>query len=232
MKRRLVLLGLLGAVIAAAMALRWGLGDRIEPRALVQFLRELGTAGWAIPAYVLVFGVASALFAPALSLVAVASVTWGFERGLLVAWLVENVWSNVHFLVGRLIGRERLKAALARRGVTRVLRELEHGGVLATVVVRQLPLPFVAVNVAAGATPMRWHRWAIGNALGLLPGALVMAQVASSLADGVEGARAAAGRQIALGAGLVVALALGTRLLVGWWQRRQPANRGDDVGVT
>lgn len=221
MKRRLTLLALLGAFVAAAVVLRWGFGDRLEPRLLVQVLRELGGRGGAIPAYVLLFGVATAFFAPALSLVVVACVTWGFWPGVLIVWLTENLWANLGFLVGRLLGRERLQAALARRGVTRVLRELEHGGVLATIVVRQLPLPFVGVNVAAGATPMRWSRWALGNALGLVPGAVVVGQLAASLADGVEGAREAAGRQVAIGAALVVGLALGTRLFLGWWQRRQ-----------
>jgi uncharacterized membrane protein YdjX (TVP38/TMEM64 family) len=222
-KRRLLLLALLGAFIAAALALRQVFGDRFEPRVLVQFLRELGAEGWAMPVFVLGFGVATAFFAPALSLVVVACVTWGFGPGLLIVWLAENLWANVGFLVGRLLGRERLRGALARRGLTRVLRELEHGGVLATVVVRQLPLPFVGVNVAAGATPMRWWRWAVGNAIGLLPAGLVVGQLAASLADGVEGAREAAGRQVAIGAALVIGLAVGTRLLLGWWARRNAA---------
>jgi phospholipase D1/2 len=221
MKRRLALLALLGAVSAAAVALRLALGDRVEPRALVALLRELGGQGWAMPAYVALFGVASTVFVPAMSLVVVACVTWGFWPGILVAWLTENLWANVQFVVGRALGRERLEAALARRGVTRVLRELEHGGVLATLMVRQLPLPFVAVNVAAGVTPLRWHRWAIGNALGLVPGVLVIGHLAASLADGVEGARAAAGKQVALGAALVVTLALATRALLAWWEKRR-----------
>lgn len=225
-KRRLTLLALLGAFIAAAIAFHRIFGDRLEPRALVQFLRALGAQGWAIPAFVLLFGVATTFFAPAISLVVVAGVTWGFWPGWLVVWLTENLWANLQFLAGRVIGRERLKAALARRGLTGVLRELEHGGVLATLMVRQLPLPFVGVNVAAGASPLRWHRWAVGNALGLLPGALVFAQLASSLADGVEGARQAAGRQVLLAGALVVALALGTRLLLGWWRRRGAAAAG------
>jgi len=217
------MLGLLGAFIAAAIAFRALYGSRFEPHALVQFLRELGTHGWAIPAFVGLFGVATTFFAPAISLVIVAGVTWGFWPGVLVVWLTENLWANVQFLAGRLIGRERLKDALARRGVTRVLRELEHGGVLAMVMIRQLPLPFVGVNVAAGATPIRWRRFALGNALGLAPGAVVFSELASSLADGVEGAREAAGLRVVIAGTLVVALALGTRLLVGWWERRAHA---------
>jgi uncharacterized membrane protein YdjX (TVP38/TMEM64 family) len=226
-KRRLVLLALLGAFIAAGALLRWGYGERLEPRLLVQFLRELGGRGWALPAYVLLFGVATTLLTPALSLVVVACVTWGFWPGVLIVWLTENLWANLGFAVGRLLGRERLEAALARRGLLRVLRELEHGGVLATIVVRQLPLPFVGVNVAAGATPLRWFRWAVGNALGLLPGVLVVGRLASSLAEGMDGAREAAGRQVAYSAALVVGLAVGTRLLVGWWHRRQLARASD-----
>lgn len=225
-KRRAVMLGLLGAFIAAALVLNRLYGDRFEPQALVQFLRALGTRGWAIPAFIGLFGAATTLFAPALSMVVVAGVTWGFWPGWLVVWATANLWANLQFLAGRLIGRERLKAALARRGLTRVLRELEHGGVLATVMIRQLPLPFVGVNVAAGATPIRWRRWALGNLFGLLPGTVVVSQLASSLADGVEGARREAGVRVLIAGALVVAVALGSRLAVAWWARRS-AERAD-----
>ncbi|MEW5738807.1 MAG: VTT domain-containing protein [Myxococcota bacterium] len=220
MKRRVLVVGLLCAFIGAALLFRRTFGAQLEPQALVQTLRALGEEGWAVPAFVVLYGVGTTLLAPALSFVVVAGVTWGFWPGWLIAWLSTNLWANVHFLAGRWIGRDRLKHALARRGVTRVLRELEHGGVLAVVVLRQFPLPFVGVNVAAGASPIAWRRFALGNALGLLPGALVVTQLASSLADGVDGAREAAGLRVAVAAALVVALAVGTRLVVAWWERR------------
>lgn len=220
MKRRALIVGLLVAFIAAAVLFHRVFGARLEPQALVQALRALGEQGWAILAYVALFGLATTLLGPAMAMVVVAGLTWGFWPGCLIAWLVTNLWSNLHFWAGRLLGRERLKAALARRGVTRVLRELERGGVLAMVMIRQVPLPFVAVNVAAGASPIAWRKFALGNALGLAPGTLVISHLASSLADGVEGAREAATVRVVIAAALVVTLALGTRLLVGWWERR------------
>jgi uncharacterized membrane protein YdjX (TVP38/TMEM64 family) len=219
-KRRLLIVGLGVGFIGAALLFRRAYGAQLEPQVLVQSLRGLGVQGWAIFAYVAVFGVGTTLLAPAMSLVVVAGVMWGFWPGCLIAWLTTNLWAHVHFFAGRLIGRERLKAALARRGLTRVLRELEHGGVLATVMIRQVPLPFVGVNLAAGASPIAWRRFALGNALGLAPGALVATHLASSLADGVGGAREAAGMRVVVAGALVVALAVGTRLLVAWWERR------------
>ena len=87
---------------------------------------------------------------------------------------------------------------------------------LATVLIRQLPLPFVGVNVAAGASPIPWPKWVAGNALGLLAPAVVYSQLAAAIADGVEGAEGQAVQRVLLTAGSLIALSLLSR----WVQRR------------
>lgn len=226
-KRALALLAVAVALVGGVLAWRAGLYERLSPAELVTFLRSQASHGWAVPLYLLLFGVASALLAPAMGLVAVACVTWGFWPGVLVAWLAENVWANVHFFIGRLLGRRHLSALLVRFKLGRVVRELERGGVLATVVVRQLPLPFIGVNLAAGATPIRWSRWLVGNALGLLPGAIVIGQLAAGLADGLAGAKEEAARRLVVGAVLVVALTVTTRLLLARREARLRDSSGD-----
>lgn len=206
----IVLIGV-GATIG-----RTSLGAAFEVAALIAWLRELGTSGAAIPLFFLVFGVATSLFTPAVALMVTAGVTWGFWPGWLLVWGAANCWAQVHFGVGRWIAGDALTQWLSKRGAAWLVRELDHGGVLTTIMVRQLPLPFPLVNLAAGASPLTWRRWAVGNALGLIPNCLIYTQLAAALADGVEGARETAAYRV-VGAGVGV-IALG--LLSRWLQRR------------
>lgn len=210
-----VLLLIVLIVVGAAIGRTW-LSSYFEVATLIATLRELGTSGAAIPLYFLIFGVATSLFTPAVALMVASGVTWGFWPGWLLVWGAANVWAHAHFLVGRWIAGDALKRWLSSRGAGWLVRELDEGGVLTTVMVRQLPLPYPLVNLAAGASPMRWRKWALGNALGLLPNCLIYTQLAAALADGVEGAsEAAAYRVLTAGAG-VITLALLSR----WLQRR------------
>ena len=142
--------------------------------------------------------------------------TWGFWPGWLLVWAAANLWCHAHFFVGRWIAGDALTQWLSRRGAGWLVRELDQGGALTTIMVRQLPLPFPLVNLAAGASPMGWKKWAIGNALGLIPNCLIYTQLAAALADGVDGARRTAAMRVVTAAAGVIALGLLSR----WLQRR------------
>jgi len=82
--------------------------------------------------------------------------------------------------------------------------------------VRQLPIPFPLTNLAAGASPMPFRQWFVGNALGLLPGAMIYTALASAIADGATGARERALVRALMVSALVVMLSLASR----WAQKR------------
>ncbi len=213
--RSKVLLVLVLIVVFAAIG-RTSLGDRLDAANLIATLRSTGSSALAIPLYFLLFGIGTSLFLPAVAMMVTAGVTWGVWPGWLVVWGAANVWVHVHFAVGRWITNNKIKAFLARRGAGRLVQELEQGGVLTTIMIRQVPFPFLLVNLAGGASPMRFRDWALGNALGLIPNCIIYTQLAAALADGVEGAKEAAMyRVLAAGAGIVL-LAVISR----WLQRR------------
>lgn len=201
-------------VVSAAIG-RTSLGDRFEAATLISTLRELGNSSAAIPLYFLLFGVATSLFTPAVALFITGGVTWGFWPGWLVAWAAANLWANVHFATGRWIAGD-VKGWLSRRGAKWLLSELEQGGVITTIMIRQLPFPFPLVNLSGGASPMRWRDWVLGNAIGLLPNCMIYTQLAAALVDGVEGAKEAAMYRVLAAAAGVISLGLLSR----WMQRR------------
>ncbi len=216
MKARSKLLLLIAVITVAAVIGRTSLGDRFEPATLISTLRTLGNSGAAIPLFFLIFGAATSLFAPAVALMVTAGVTWGLWPGWLIVWAAANVWANVHFAIGRWVAGDDLKAWLERRGAQRLLAELEQGGVMTTIMVRQVPFPFPLVNLAGGASPTKWRYWVLGNAIGLIPNSIIYTQLAAALADGAKGARETAlFRVLIAGAGI---FALG--FLTRWLRKR------------
>jgi uncharacterized membrane protein YdjX (TVP38/TMEM64 family) len=220
--RRLAFLLIVGGFTSLAIAVRRWSTATVEPAALLAMLGEARAADWLMPSYLASFGLTTFL-APAFPFFAVAGALWGFWPGLLMGWSAALLWSNLHFAAGRLLGRVWVRQWLTRRGFDSLRDELETGGVLATLIARQVPLPFVGVNLAAGASPMRWWRFGVGNALGLLPGATIYSWSAASIVAGVEGARREAVVRTILAAGAVIGLGALSRLLQRRLQRGRAA---------
>jgi uncharacterized membrane protein YdjX (TVP38/TMEM64 family) len=189
------------------------LGERFETGHLIGSLREMGSATGAIPLYLLIFGVATTAFTPAVVLMVTAGVTWGFWPGWLIVWVAANVWSNAHFAVGRWVAGDAMRTMLERRGATWLVKEVSQGGLLTTLMVRQLPIPFPLLNLAAGASPLPLRQWLIGNAIGLIPNCMIYTELSAALADGVDGARERALVRVVTVGVLVVGLSLVSRLV-------------------
>jgi uncharacterized membrane protein YdjX (TVP38/TMEM64 family) len=191
-------------------------GDRFELPALVQRLRELGATAGALWLFAGFYVVGTSFLVPAVVFHVAAGAAFGFERALVLNFVLANVVSNLHFGLGRVAGKARVTEWLARRGWGGVTARLEREGVLAMATLRQVPLPFVGVNVAAGASPIRWRDFALGSGLGLVPQVGVYTWFAAAIANGVEGAKTETMlTAIAAGVALVVVLAAGR-----WLARR------------
>jgi phospholipase D1/2 len=206
---------------ALALGARLVLGDVVEPRALLVKLRALGDGPAVVWAWVGLYVAATSALLPAAGLHIVAGAMWGFVTAAWRAYLMATVLGHVHFAVGRLIGRARMRALLLRRGWTAAIDELEQSGVLTVLVVRQTPIPFVVTNLVCGASPITWPQFVVGHAIGLLPQVLISTWFAAAIAEGVEGAQQDALRNALFAAGGVVALALGTRLVMGLVRKRR-----------
>ncbi len=215
-RRRSLLIFALVIVVTLVLA-RLFFREQLEPQAILETLRATKGHWWVVPAYMVLYFASTALLMPASLMAVVAGAVWGFETGWVIAIAASNLASNAQFSIGRWFGAARVKPWLERRGLEKLVSELEQRGAFTMLVVRQLPLPFVAVNVAAGASPMTWVQFAIGNAIGLLPNVTIYTYFAAALADGVEGARGEALlRAVAAGATLTV-----TGLVSRWLMRRR-----------
>jgi phospholipase D1/2 len=179
------LLGL-GAVLVAllTMAALWHLSP---------FVRWLGLEGlasgtWlrdhpAAPLWVLAMFVVGALvFFPAIVLVAATVLAFGFPVGVIYAWTAALVASAVSYLIGRFLPRKEVRGRWPTQ--TMWLRgQLRHRGFLAIPLARLVPVGnFAVMNVVAGSLRVPFPRFVFGNAVGLLPGVLVMSLFTNRIA--------------------------------------------------
>jgi uncharacterized membrane protein YdjX (TVP38/TMEM64 family) len=109
-------------------------------------------------------------------------------------------------------------AAVRLPGIDRVHKALQRGGWLTVVALRLVPGPFVAVNLAAGLTPLRLRSMAVGTLIGGAPKALGWAAL------GLGATRLAALSPFVIAAVIVAGLAL-TVVWLRW--RRPQAARAD-----
>jgi len=220
-KRRLVTALLILAAIVGFAVARRALGTSFSPKALADQLRLAGSAASAFPIFAGLYAAGTALLLPSTVLNVAAGAMWGVWGGFARCMLVANLLGHAHFFLGRWVGRERLRALLVRRGWTRAIGELERSGIVTVLVLRQVPIPFVATNMVCGASPMTWPQFLVGHFVGLVPGLLVWNSFAAAVVDGVEGASDRALTGALLAGGSMAVLAISTRLLLGVVARRR-----------
>ena len=168
-------------------------------------IRQSSSEPWAVPAFAACYLVGTSLLMPAVSFHVLAGLTWGLGPGVLVSQLGLNFAGNIQFLVGRKLGQKRVSSWLAKRNLSRVEQLFHANGLWGMIAVRQLPLPFVGVNLMAGASPLRWWHFAVGSAAGALPPMIVYTWFAAEIYNGVAGARQGALlRALLAGAAMVV----------------------------
>jgi uncharacterized membrane protein YdjX (TVP38/TMEM64 family) len=166
--RILLRVGLLIALLGLLAGSAWLLGPWSPDR-----LRGLvAPAGPLAPAvFVGLFVVLNSAGVPAPLLGAAGGLTLGLIPGALATLAGMTVAACVQFLLARRLTGPAMAAARFS-GADRLREALQRRGWLAVVVLRLVPGPFVALNLAAGLTPLRLRWMAIGTLIGGAPKAL------------------------------------------------------------
>ncbi|SFL43384.1 TVP38/TMEM64 family protein [Geodermatophilus ruber] len=176
-------LAALGGVLVLAVVLALTV-DRPTVSLLRDRLDAAGPGGW----LALVLGVALASLTPvprtAVALLLGAAV--GFTAGLTVAVAGGLLGGLVGFGLSRALGREAVARlagpVISRRPLlARADRLLRDRGFLAVLTARITPLPFVAVTYAAGLTGVRLAPYALGTAVGVVPGSVLHVGVGAAV---------------------------------------------------
>ncbi len=134
-------------------------------------LADAGGWGWA--GLVVVSALATLAPVPRTALSVLAGVLAGFWGGVAVAWTSGVLGALAGFALARLLGREVVERVAGPR-LARADAVLSERAFLSTLLGRLTPVaPFTLVSYAAGLSGSRLAPYAVGSALGLLPGTVL-----------------------------------------------------------
>lgn len=152
-------------VVAVVVAVRVGVPDVAALRA------DIAGAGPVAPVlFVLLYAAASLAPLPKNVLSVLGGLLFGLVAGVALVLVAALLGAGGAFALGRLLGRGAVER-LTGTSVARVDELLRRRGLLAVIGVRLVPVvPFTAVNYAAGLTAVRIRGYALGTAVGIVPG--------------------------------------------------------------
>ena len=166
---------LLAGLFAVAAAWHWAhLGDWITVRQLVQWADMLDNLSIMIPVVVGSYIVAGFLFVPITVLIGATALVLPPWPSFFCALGGSLTSAVISYWVGRGLGQAAVQR-LAGKRLGRLNRYLSRQGVLAMIMVRNLPLaPFTVINFFAGTTHIKFSHYVLGTVLGMAPGILAI----------------------------------------------------------
>lgn len=174
---RPLLVALACALVVLGIALAWRytpLSQLVTADNVRAVLRDVRGEPWAILIVILVFVFAGAIVFPLNVLILTTAAVFGPWLGILYGGAGTVASGLVMFLIGGLLGREALYRMLGERW-RHGLEGVRRRGLLAVVTFRLLPIaPFTLVNLAAGASGIRFTDFLVGTLIGMLPGLVLM----------------------------------------------------------
>lgn len=176
-------LGKLGALLAFVVAVVL-VGIFLPLPSLEQIRSLVDDAGWpGNVGFVVAYALITLTPVPKNVVSIAAGAIWGVGFGTLQVYLGALIGAALAFGVGRTLGRDAVERFTGAR-VERIDAMLRRRGLLSIIGVRLIPvLPFTVINYTASLTAVRRRDYALGTALGIIPGTLAYVAVG---AFGVE----------------------------------------------
>lgn len=171
-------------VALAGMIALWrygGLGEWAAVEPVADALRHLRSDPLGPLVLIVLYVLGGLVMFPLLVLVGVTAVLFGPVTGFLTAMTGALASASVLFWIGRGIGRGPAER-LGGRSVRRISHGIARRGVFAVAMARAVPVaPFSVVNLAAGASRIRFGDYLAGTAVGLAPGTLAFSLIGHQL---------------------------------------------------
>jgi uncharacterized membrane protein YdjX (TVP38/TMEM64 family) len=168
---------LVPAAVLGALALAWRLtplGDLVTGERLAAGLGFVREATLGPPLASLAFALAALALVPVTALIVAAGLAFDPLTGFAVAWSGSFVAAFVGHALGRRVWRDTVRR-LAGDRLRELTQRLARRGIVSTALLRVVPVaPFMVVNLVAGASRVPARDFALGTALGMLPGTALM----------------------------------------------------------
>ncbi len=222
---RLAKLTAAGVVLLGLVAL-WRytpLSDFTDPQVLGRELQEMAGGLWLPGVVIAAFLLGSLVAFPVTVLIAMTGMIFPPLPAFGYALAASLLSAALNYGIGRGAGAQPLRN-LVGPSVNRVSRALADRGVISVAALRMLPIaPFTFINLAAGASHVRFPDFIAGTFLGMAPGILVITLLGNQLGRVLSDPEPA---QLVLFGGFIlawVALSLGLQALATRLRARENA---------
>jgi uncharacterized membrane protein YdjX (TVP38/TMEM64 family) len=133
--------------------------------------------------YIIIYILRPLVFFPTSILTPLSSAVFGPFLGWIYTYIGENIAASVAFFVARYLGGDVVSRF---KRLERIDTELQEHGLRTVIFLRLVPLfPFDAVNFGLGLTAVSWRQYALGTAIGVIPGLTAYIFLGASLLSGM-----------------------------------------------
>ncbi|PLX99137.1 MAG: hypothetical protein C0622_10935 [Desulfuromonas sp.] len=180
-------LAILALIVAAIFAVRaTGATEYLEQERLRALIAGYGMLAPVI--YMLIFGLAPALFLPGLPISMVGAILFGPVWGVLYTIFSATIGACIAFLVSRYLARDWIESKLRSPRWRHLDEQVEIHGWKMVAFTRLIPLfPFNLLNYAFGLTRIKFSHYALATLIFMLPGTIAFITFSSSLLDLLRG---------------------------------------------
>jgi phospholipase D1/2 len=187
LKASAVLLAVIGVV---ALWRQTPLAELADPRAAMEWLRRIGGEFWMPSVMVAAFVAGSLFFFPVTVLIVISGMMFAPSTAISCALVGAGAGASLTFWIGHSLGKPILRNVFGAR-VNRISQGLARRGVAGVAALRMLPLaPFAVVNLAMGASHIRFVDFLLGTVAGMAPGIVVSVILGRQLGQVAEDASA------------------------------------------
>ena len=201
-------LAVLAALLVGAALAWWKFGptDLMSLRTAARKARAMRDAGWAAPAFVVLYAAAGSLGLPITPLTLAGGVIFGAIVGAAVSWAGAVAGAAGGYLLARRLGAGAVRT-LAGDRADRIEKLSEKTGFLTLLRLQLIPvLPISALNVACGVARVPLSVYVAAAAVGVIPGSVIYAYFADQIIAGAAGADTTSRTHIVAASVLLLAL--------------------------
>ena len=132
---------------------------------------------WGGILYIIIYTIRPLIFFPATVLTALSGALFGPVFGIIYTFIGENLSANLAFSVSRLFKK---KEAYQASWIKKIDDEASKNGLITTLILRLIWAPFDVVNYGMGLTQVKQWEFALGTAIGILPGLIIFVLIGHS----------------------------------------------------
>jgi uncharacterized membrane protein YdjX (TVP38/TMEM64 family) len=214
-------LAILVALLLGAALAWWQFGptDLEGLRTFARRARAMRDAGWAAPAFVLLYTVAGSLGLPITPLTLAAGVIFGAVLGAALSWAGAVAGAAGGYLLARRLGAAAIHS-LAGKRAKKIDKLSDSTDFLTLLRLQLIPvLPLSALNVACGMGRVPFGRYIAAAAVGVIPGSVIYTYFADQVIAGAAGADSRSRAHVILASAMLLALTFVPTVVGRVWGR-------------